>query len=159
MLGLAHREAGGARLCGVAQVLSLPAATTLSPPHAKLPNLVPTLFHKCQMSEPGYTVRPRGCGGIGRRARFRSVWAKARGGSSPLIRIRRFRHSREHSGNKRSGGAVARIFQKRGMTATVRVTAHAEAVVVKTPGLQVHAFRLAFGRLRAAIDAAHGDDV
>src|SRR4029077_15513275 len=35
----------------------------------------------------GYTVRPRGCGGIGRRARFRSVWAKARGGSSPLIRI------------------------------------------------------------------------
>jgi hypothetical protein len=29
----------------------------------------------------------RGCGGIGRRARFRSVWAKARGGSSPLIRI------------------------------------------------------------------------
>src|SRR5439155_5283935 len=35
-----------------------------------------------------YTVPPRGCGGIGRRARFRSVWAKARGGSSPLIRIR-----------------------------------------------------------------------
>src|SRR5205823_10963717 len=34
-----------------------------------------------------YTVPPRGCGGIGRRARFRSVWAKARGGSSPLIRI------------------------------------------------------------------------
>ncbi len=31
-------------------------------------------------------MRPRGCGGIGRRARFRSVWAKARGGSSPLIR-------------------------------------------------------------------------
>ena len=31
---------------------------------------------------------PRGCGGIGRRARFRSVWAKARGGSSPLIRTR-----------------------------------------------------------------------
>src|SRR5690349_2492405 len=36
---------------------------------------------------PGYTGRPRGCGGIGRRARFRSVWASARGGSSPLIRI------------------------------------------------------------------------
>src|SRR5438093_222363 len=36
---------------------------------------------------PGYTVRPRGCGGIGRRARFRSVWGKPRGGSSPLIRI------------------------------------------------------------------------
>ena len=36
---------------------------------------------------PGYTVPPRGCGGIGRRARFRSVWAKARGGSSPLIRM------------------------------------------------------------------------
>src|SRR3954451_23899683 len=29
---------------------------------------------------------PRGCGGIGRRARFRSVWGKPRGGSSPLIR-------------------------------------------------------------------------
>jgi hypothetical protein len=37
----------------------------------------------------GYDGRPRGCGGIGRRARFRSVWAKARGGSSPLIRIAR----------------------------------------------------------------------
>src|SRR5438309_9723804 len=36
---------------------------------------------------PGYTVAPRGCGGIGRRARFRSVWGKPRGGSSPLIRI------------------------------------------------------------------------
>jgi hypothetical protein len=32
-------------------------------------------------------VRPRGCGGIGRRARFRSVWGQPRGGSSPLIRI------------------------------------------------------------------------
>src|SRR5919201_371409 len=31
----------------------------------------------------------RGCGGIGRRARFRSVWGKPRGGSSPLIRITR----------------------------------------------------------------------
>jgi hypothetical protein len=30
---------------------------------------------------------PRGCGGIGRRARFRSVWMQVRGGSSPLIRI------------------------------------------------------------------------
>ena len=39
----------------------------------------------------GYTCTPRGCGGIGRRARFRSVWAKARGGSSPLIRITRLR--------------------------------------------------------------------
>src|SRR3954467_5663423 len=29
----------------------------------------------------------RGCGGIGRRARFRSVWGRPRGGSSPLIRI------------------------------------------------------------------------
>src|SRR4051812_46611075 len=28
-----------------------------------------------------------GCGGIGRRARFRSVWGRPRGGSSPLIRI------------------------------------------------------------------------
>ena len=35
----------------------------------------------------GYNCPPRGCGGIGRRARFRSVWGKPRGGSSPLIRI------------------------------------------------------------------------
>ena len=35
----------------------------------------------------GYNGRPRGCGGIGRRARFRSVWGQPRGGSSPLIRI------------------------------------------------------------------------
>src|SRR6185369_9152932 len=34
-----------------------------------------------------YTVPASGCGGIGRRARFRSVWGKPRGGSSPLIRI------------------------------------------------------------------------
>jgi hypothetical protein len=33
------------------------------------------------------SLRARGCGGIGRRARFRSVWRKLRGGSSPLIRI------------------------------------------------------------------------
>jgi hypothetical protein len=32
-------------------------------------------------------VPPRGCGGIGRRARFRSVWGQPRGGSSPLIRM------------------------------------------------------------------------
>src|SRR5947209_9830533 len=32
-------------------------------------------------------LSPRGCGGIGRRARFRSVWGKPRGGSSPLIRM------------------------------------------------------------------------
>ena len=32
-------------------------------------------------------MRSRGCGGIGRRARFRSVWGQPRGGSSPLIRI------------------------------------------------------------------------
>src|SRR5512133_2267567 len=37
---------------------------------------------------PGYNgPSTRGCGGIGRRARFRSVWGKPRGGSSPLIRI------------------------------------------------------------------------
>src|SRR5687768_12301395 len=36
----------------------------------------------------GATIgQPRGCGGIGRRARFRSVWGRPRGGSSPLIRI------------------------------------------------------------------------
>jgi hypothetical protein len=41
-------------------------------------------------AEPPLHCRPpssRGCGGIGRRARFRSVWGKPRGGSSPLIRI------------------------------------------------------------------------
>jgi Phage integrase family len=42
---------------------------------------------RCAANPRGYTVAPRGCGGIGRRARFRSVWASARGGSSPLIRI------------------------------------------------------------------------
>src|SRR5213082_3707931 len=42
----------------------------------------------------GYTVPPRGGGGIGRRARFRSVWGKPRGGSSPLIRIARIPHFR-----------------------------------------------------------------
>lgn len=31
---------------------------------------------------------PCGCGGIGRRAAFRSPWEQSRGGSSPLIRIR-----------------------------------------------------------------------
>ena len=36
---------------------------------------------------PRYTDAPRGCGGIGRRARFRSVCPSGRGGSSPLIRI------------------------------------------------------------------------
>src|SRR5688500_14773022 len=39
------------------------------------------------LSRSGYTGRPRGCGGIGRRARFRSVCPSGRGGSSPLIRI------------------------------------------------------------------------
>lgn len=34
----------------------------------------------------------RGCGGIGRRVRFRSWWAKARGGSSPSIRTTISRH-------------------------------------------------------------------
>ncbi len=36
-----------------------------------------------------YLRLPRGCGGIGRRARFRSVSGKPGGGSSPLIRIAR----------------------------------------------------------------------
>ncbi len=31
-------------------------------------------------------ILPRGCGGIGRRAGFRCLWASARGGSTPLIR-------------------------------------------------------------------------
>src|SRR5205823_1639519 len=47
--------------------------------------------------------RPRGCGGIGRRARFRSVWGKPRGGSSPLIRIARTRGSSAQSVRKRGG--------------------------------------------------------
>jgi hypothetical protein len=54
---------------------------------------------------------------------------------------------------------VARIFQKDGMTATVGATARAEAVVAKTIALQVHAFRLALGRLEAAIEATLADDV
>ena len=49
----------------------------------------------------GYNGAPRGCGGIGRRARFRSVWGRPRGGSSPLIRI------------ARSGGFYARSVPKR----------------------------------------------
>ena len=40
-----------------------------------------------ELLRPGYTDCPRGCGGIGRRARLRSVCPKGRGGSSPLIRI------------------------------------------------------------------------
>ncbi len=32
--------------------------------------------------------RACGCGGIGRRAGFRCLWALARGGSTPLIRIK-----------------------------------------------------------------------
>src|SRR6185312_16287203 len=36
-----------------------------------------------RISQP---LETRGCGGIGRRARFRSVWGRPRGGSSPLIR-------------------------------------------------------------------------
>ncbi len=32
--------------------------------------------------------KPCGCGGIGRRAGFRCLWASARGGSTPLIRIK-----------------------------------------------------------------------
>jgi hypothetical protein len=42
-------------------------------------------------------MRPRGCGGIGRRARFRSVWGQPRGGSSPLIRIAKSARSVAHS--------------------------------------------------------------
>ena len=34
---------------------------------------------------------PRGCGEIGRRAGFRSLWGNSRGGSSPLARTRFFR--------------------------------------------------------------------
>ena len=45
----------------------------------------------CSRQNRRYTVRPRGCGGIGRRARFRAVWGQPRGGSSPLIRIRETR--------------------------------------------------------------------
>ena len=46
-----------------------------------------TVHASAGLRAPATLSRPRGCGGIGRRARFRSVWAKARGGSSPLIRI------------------------------------------------------------------------
>src|SRR5438105_9417065 len=43
----------------------------------------------------------RGCGGIGRRARFRSVWGQPRGGSSPLIRIAKSRRLGAHLVPKR----------------------------------------------------------
>src|SRR5262249_44753112 len=41
------------------------------------------------MVEGAGLFRARGCGGIGRRARFRAVWGRPRGGSSPLIRMLR----------------------------------------------------------------------
>jgi hypothetical protein len=52
---------------------------------------------------------PRGCGGIGRRARFRSVSGQPGGGSSPLIRIRtpRLPNTFERRGG-RSGSVRAR---------------------------------------------------
>src|SRR5512132_3298623 len=76
-----------------------------------------------------YTGRPRGCGGIGRRARFRSVWGKPRGGSSPLIRIGISCGLSAHSVRKASPllpvlpqpdlrllGAVGRVAQRFGRT-------------------------------------------
>ncbi len=56
-----------------------------------------------------YHSRPRGCGGIGRRARFRSVWGKPRGGSSPLIRIAHPlgpRRARQGPGRSQTGSAA-----------------------------------------------------
>ena len=51
---------------------------------------------------PRYNRRAAcGCGGIGRRARFRSVCPKGRGGSSPLIRM-------NPPGRASSGGVVRR---------------------------------------------------
>ncbi len=55
-------------------------------------------------------TRSRGCGGIGRRARFRSVWGKPRGGSSPLIRI------------AKTCGTVARSWPKRSARHSVSVS-------------------------------------
>ena len=53
----------------------------------------------------------RGCGGIGRRARFRSVWGKPRGGSSPLIRIgRKARKSEPFSSH---GGTAGGLINRR----------------------------------------------
>ena len=53
----------------------------------------------------GYNAGPRGCGGIGRRARFRSVWGQPRGGSSPLIRIANFvRNQGRSKGENREEG-------------------------------------------------------
>lgn len=46
---------------------------------------------------------PRGCGGIGRRAAFRSPWGQPRGGSSPLIRIIEVQSSRSP---REIGGSV-----------------------------------------------------
>src|SRR6185437_7638311 len=46
----------------------------------------------------------RGCGGIGRRARFRSVSGKPGGGSSPLIRITRLPGAANENGRRIFGG-------------------------------------------------------
>ena len=77
---------------GPAGVPAPAAASSMSDPRTAGRNRakrrrIDTVHASAARRAPGYNVPPRGCGGIGRRARFRSVWAKARGGSSPLIRI------------------------------------------------------------------------
>ena len=99
----------------------------------------------CPASGPRYTTPPRGCGGTGRRARFRSVWAKARGGSSPLIRIASSRstapvqlivfEARSNHPSRRTRGALAGGRSQR--TATAGDPSRIEVVVtrIRTPPL------------------------
>jgi hypothetical protein len=72
------------------QPRSLPAAPP--PEHRRSLPQRPSREHRPAIHRPFARVcdifaSPRGCGGIGRRARFRSVSGKPGGGSSPLIRI------------------------------------------------------------------------
>src|SRR5438067_3261507 len=76
---------GGRRVCAEADAAPTPAAATTA--RRRTTRCRGRSSYAEPRSGRGYNARPRGCGGIGRRARFRSVWGKPRGGSSPLIRI------------------------------------------------------------------------
>src|SRR5712691_7142434 len=74
------REGADACATGAALSAAVPASAI------NTPRLRPRMVRGSPRAR-GYNGFPRGCGGIGRRARFRSVWGQPRGGSSPLIRI------------------------------------------------------------------------
>ena len=82
---------GAKATVGVAKAPRGPATPTRrgrDPPGsvaAETPASVAARPHRARAS--CYLPPPRGCGEIGRRARFRSVWGKPLGGSSPLSRI------------------------------------------------------------------------